>query len=86
MEDFDYVIQFALDCGASRIPTIDECLKQRGQIIGSVEIIGCVVNSPSPWFEGPFGFRLKNPRPIDPFPVRGSLKFFDVDYEEPEAK
>ena len=35
----------------------------RGAIIGSVEVVDCVSESDSPWFDGPNGFVLKNPRP-----------------------
>ena len=34
-----------------------------GAIIGVVEIIDVVKQHQSPWFEGPYGFVLANPRP-----------------------
>jgi hypothetical protein len=41
----------------------------RGAIIGEVDIVDCVKQSGSPWFTGPYGFVLRNPRlyqkPID---------------------
>ena len=48
-----------------------------GAIVGEVDIIDCVTESPSPWFVGPYGFRLVNPVAYDePIPCRGSLGFF----------
>jgi len=49
-----------------------------GGIVGSVEIVDVVENSPSPWFQGPYGFVLRNPVEYDFFPLRGQLGFFEV--------
>lgn len=49
-----------------------------GGIVGSVEIVDCVASSRSPWFYGPFGFVLRDPRPLPFTPYRGQLGFFDV--------
>lgn len=51
---------------------------QRGGIVGSVQIVDCVMQSDSPWFRGRFGFVLRDPRPLPFVPWRGSLGFFDV--------
>lgn len=51
---------------------------QRGGIIGTVEIVDCVKDSTSPWFFGPFGFVLKNPKPMPFVPLKGKLGFFEV--------
>lgn len=83
MTGYSDVITFAIQTGIAKdIPTYAEAAMQRGRIIGSVEIIDCVDRSKSPWFEGPFGFVLKDPRPIEPFSCNGRLKFFDVYREE----
>lgn len=51
----------------------------RGGIVGSVEIVGCVRWSNSPWFFGPWGFVLRNPRALaEPIPWKGQLGFFEV--------
>jgi hypothetical protein len=50
----------------------------RGAVLGLVDIVGCVRISDSPWFEGPYGFVLDNPRAIDPVPCRGAQKFFEL--------
>ncbi len=50
-----------------------------GAIIGEVDIIGCVSESKSPWFIGPYGFILANPVLYDkPIPYKGQLGFFEV--------
>lgn len=50
-----------------------------GHVVGSVEIIGCVSESNSPWFFGKYGFVLRNPISFtNPFPFKGALGFFDV--------
>lgn len=50
---------------------------QRGGIIGVAEIVDCVVESDSPWFFGPYGFVIRNARPVDFITVKGALGFFD---------
>lgn len=52
-----------------------------GGIIGEVELVDVVTNHSSKWFEGPFGFVLKNPRPLKYIPLKGKLNFFDYDGE-----
>ena len=53
----------------------------RGGIIGSVEIVGCIRHpgqpfGRSPWFFGPYGYALANPQPIQFIPCRGALGFW----------
>lgn len=50
----------------------------RGGIVGSVEITGCTREARSPWFIGPNGFQMRDPRPSPFIPFRGRLGFFDV--------
>lgn len=52
---------------------------ERGGIVGSVEIVDCVRYSHSPWFFGPFGFVLRNAKPLPFQPMRGRRGFFRVD-------
>ena len=49
---------------------------ERGGIVGTVKIVDCVKQSGSPWFFGPFGFVLKDPKasPLQAF--RGRQGFF----------
>lgn len=48
----------------------------RGGIVGSVEIVDCVTESESPWFVGPYGFVLKNAKPLPFMRCRGKLGFY----------
>src|SRR3954451_14579731 len=50
-----------------------------GGIIGSIEIVGCVKESDSKWFQGPYGFVLRNPEPLIFTPLKGKVNFFEVD-------
>lgn len=52
-----------------------------GGIIGVVELIDCVRSHQSPWFSGPWGWVLSNPRPLEYKMVRGNTGIFKVDYE-----
>lgn len=52
-----------------------------GGIVGSVELTD-VCNGPwdmqsHKWFQGPFGFVLRNPEPLEFEPMRGQLGFFN---------
>ena len=51
---------------------------ERGGIVGSVEIVDCVSRSDSPWFQGQYGFVLRDPQPLPFYPCRGQLGFFKV--------
>jgi hypothetical protein len=62
------------------LPPIDEL--QTGGIIGRAEIADCVAESDSPWFAGPFGFKLRNAEPLNFCPCRGRLFFFQPDHLE----
>lgn len=48
----------------------------RGAIIGSVEVVDAVQMHKSPWFFGPWGLVLREPKPCEPIPVNGQLGFF----------
>jgi hypothetical protein len=49
-----------------------------GAVIGSVELVDIVTEHSSPFFVGPYGWVLENPRPIDPVPLRGQLRIFNA--------
>lgn len=49
-----------------------------GGIVGIAEITDCVMKHDSPWFFGQYGFVLENARQIQFVPLRGKLRFFDV--------
>jgi len=44
-----------------------------GGIIGKTEIIDCVSNSNSQWFEGPYGYILSNSKPLPFIPCKGQV-------------
>jgi hypothetical protein len=63
-----------------RIPSEDALPK--GAIIGLVDIVDCVADSNSPWWEGPLGFKLANARRLpEPIPCTGKRRFFAVPKE-----
>jgi hypothetical protein len=50
-----------------------------GCIVGSVEIVGRVTGSASPWFQGEVGLVLRNPVALAAaVPFKGQLGFFNV--------
>lgn len=49
----------------------------RGGIIGSIEVVDVVSKSDSPWFFGPRGIVLRDPRPMKFVPAKGALGYFD---------
>lgn len=59
------------------VPAFD--LLPRGAIVGVAEIVGCVKQSKSAWFQGKYGFVLRDPVVLlEPIPCRGALGFWDV--------
>lgn len=51
----------------------------RGSLVGTVEVVDVVTQSASPWFFGPVGLVLREPRSFhQPIPLKGMLGFFDV--------
>ena len=63
--------------GVTNLPAFEEL--QRGGIIGSVELVDCVTDHPSPWYMGDVGFVLRDPKPLPFVPVKGRLNFFEVE-------
>lgn len=53
------------------------CDLWRGVVIGTVEVVDVVRESASPWFTGPRGLVLRDPKPSLPTPVSGALGFFN---------
>ena len=51
----------------------------RGAIIGTVDVVGIVRKGEfdSPWFFGPMGLVLQDPRPCEPIFAQGQLGFFE---------
>lgn len=51
-----------------------------GGIVGEAEIYDVQTNPGSAWFSGPFGWMLRNGRPLEFVPLRGQLNWFEVDW------
>ncbi len=60
----------------ARVPRVTMEELHLGGIIGSVEIVDCVRFSASLWFEGPYGFVLRDPRPLPFVACAGQTNFF----------
>lgn len=54
---------------------------ERGGIVGRAVFRAVVRVSPSPWFEGPWGFLIEDAEPVPFFPARGMLGFFSLELE-----
>lgn len=51
----------------------------RGALLGTIEVVDCVARSESPWFFGPYGFVLREPRLFNrPIIFTGARGLFDV--------
>lgn len=48
-----------------------------GGIVGVATIVDCVSTSASEWFNGPYGFVLRDARPLPLIPCKGALGFFE---------
>jgi ASCH domain len=57
---------------------VPDDLPLRG-VAGIVELTGVVTKSDSPWFDGPYGWTLTNPRRIPFAPLRGAQGLFNID-------
>lgn len=69
----------------SYIDALPEVKNQCGGIVGEAEIVDCVSTSGSLWFVGPYGFVIRNARPLPFRPCRGQLGFFTPDFSLPAA-
>ncbi|MEM7471793.1 MAG: hypothetical protein AAF340_10615 [Pseudomonadota bacterium] len=49
----------------------------RRAIIGMVDVVDIITESDSPWFGGPCGLVLENPRAVTPIPAAGALGYFE---------
>lgn len=51
---------------------------QQGGVIGEITITECVKKSASPWFTGPYGFVVREPKVLPFWPCKGALGFFEL--------
>ena len=63
----------------SEIPHKDDF--QFGGFVGISCIIDCVSDHDSPFFFGPWGFVLRDSKPIEFIPYKGKLNFFKVNID-----
>ena len=62
-----------------RLPAIPQAQDfPRGGIVGGVDLVDTSNRHPSPWFFGPTGFILKDPRPCHLLETPGRLGMFKV--------
>ena len=54
---------------------------EQGGVIGIVELADCVDFHPSIWFQGPYGFLLRNPQARPFISLKGQRGFFPVTLE-----
>ncbi len=52
-----------------------------GGIVGRARLAGVTRDHDSPWFDGPVGFVLDSFKVLPFMPRKGTLGFFEVDYE-----
>jgi hypothetical protein len=71
MRGFDFVIGRDLDIWLPQKYDL-------GGIVGIAEITGVVMVSDSKWFDGPYGYEIKNACPLPFKPLLGQLNFFKV--------
>lgn len=58
----------------------------RGGLVGAATLVGVVRDMDDPFFMGPFGFVLRDARPIPFVPCKGQLGWFDVPRSVLEAE
>ena len=49
-----------------------------GGIVGVVDLVDCVEDHASTWFNGPYGYVLSNPRRLPFVPLKGQVGVFTV--------
>lgn len=67
--------------GALYGPSLMQFTMECGGFIGIVDLVDCVHKHDSPWFFGPRGLVLANPRRIEFVPYPGKLGIFEVPEE-----
>jgi hypothetical protein len=81
-EEYEFAARIARRQGIA-LPD-PECLLY-GYVLGIVEVVGCVQQSPSPWFFGQFGWTIENPQEFAvPFDARGGRMFWE--WEHPSRR
>lgn len=58
---------------------------EHGGFVGIANLTGCVTQSDSPWFFGPYGFLMEQARPLSFIPFKGRLGLWSPDSATLEA-
>lgn len=75
--DYAEVVEFLVDISSPvQLPAFDDLV--RGGVVGIAELHGCVSACANPYFFGPYGFLVRNARPLPFVSFKGQLGFFDV--------
>lgn len=77
-DDWRWLRELCADNGL-QVPAESEI--QYGGVIGAMEIVDCVTQHPSSWFDGPFGYVIGRTIPCEFLPCAGKLGWFDVSVE-----
>jgi hypothetical protein len=68
-----------------RLPTPTPTQFDVSALLGIVDLVDVVEHSRSRWFEGDFGWVLKNPRPFEPIPCKGMLRLWSLSPSQVKA-
>lgn len=74
--DHAHYADFIPDFYGVKLPAFGDL--ERGGIVGRTQLVDCVTASRSRWFNGPFGFVLRDTQPLAFRPLLGRQRFFRV--------
>ncbi|HEU5397954.1 MAG TPA: ASCH domain-containing protein [Gammaproteobacteria bacterium] len=78
-EDIREIQRTLMEPGITVPPRLSDLQPWAGSIVGSAEVVDCVRRHNSRWFQGRYGFVLRNAQPLEaPVPLKGQLGFFNV--------
>lgn len=63
-----------------QFPTFEQLKSKCGGIVGVMNIVDCVTQSPSPWFCGRYGFVIDAAAEMTFYPCKGTLGFFQSEH------
>ncbi len=73
----EFQIMFDIDFDI-QLPEMDQI--EFGGLVGKVEVVDCVTQSDSHWFQGKYGIVMKNQQKIDFIPMKGRLGIFEYQH------
>lgn len=80
-KEYEEAVAFARSAGVDpaileRLPSLEKI--ERGGVVGIATLIDCVSESDSPWFFGPYGFKLESVQRLHFRPCQGRQRFFHI--------